>query len=96
MRKEQEIFLSQQVAELRGITIEGFKHVNEHLKQLNGKVAEHERRLNQTDLANAEEKGEKKGMSMAKKAILTAIGIAIAIIGLFASSGCWGIINCHK
>lgn len=78
--------ISSQLAELRGITIKGFEGVDQHFKVLNGKVADHERRLNQNDTDIAEKKGEKLGMSNTWKTIYTAVVLIISFLALFR----WG------
>src|SRR5207248_2916434 len=74
----EEFTIAQQVAELRGITVEGFKAVNNHLTELNGKVAAHERRLNDDAISKAEERGMKKASA---KTWATILGIATVIGG---------------
>lgn len=83
MKKDDTVNLSSQIAELRGITIKGFQGVDEHFKILNGKVAEHERRLNQNDLSQSEQKGKKEGMSNIWKIIYTGLTIILSILALF-------------
>ena len=84
MKKDQEIFIAQQISELRGKVIEGFGGVNKRLDTLNGKVAEHERRLNGDDLMHAEEKGERKGISTVWKIVVTIMSIVIGILSYMA------------
>lgn len=64
---------------------DGFSQVNRRLDTLNGKVAEHERRLNTDDIHDAREDGESKGMSRAWVLVGAILGIAIGIITAYAT-----------
>lgn len=80
MNKDIDFDLGQQIAELRGLTQEGFRGVNARLDTLNSKVAKHEKRLNDMDVADATLLGRGKGVSRTLTILVTILAFLIGSI----------------
>ena len=74
--------LSQQVAELKGLTIEGFKGVNEHLRILNGQVVDHSKIITKILAKDERDEGIKDGVKLSWSFIVTVITILIGCAGV--------------
>ncbi len=84
MDQNQDFTLGQQIAELRGEVTSGFKGVFGRLDTLNGKVADHEKRLNEGAIKKAYDDGKNAGANMTwGKIIAIATLIGGAASGLF-------------
>jgi hypothetical protein len=79
------------------ITNEQLKAVNEHLKRLNGKVAEHERIINERTGIVTEFNQLKKSIAWMKKnwvpiALLSAVGVVLIVV-IYDAVGLRGLIS---
>ncbi|HLY40489.1 MAG TPA: hypothetical protein VKR52_04705 [Terracidiphilus sp.] len=74
--------LGQQIAELRGITVAGFKAVNDHLSTLNGRVGKHDELFNKI-LGNEKfEAGARQGFATSWKVIFALVTITLGILAI--------------
>ena len=74
--------LAQQLAELRGITVEGFKGVNNHLAQLNGRVGKHDE-LFARILGNEKyQEGARQGFVTSWKVIFALVTVTLGILAI--------------
>lgn len=74
---------------------EGIRGVNEHLKKLNGTVAEHEKRLNQDAKDEEYERGKRQGVSATWRILGWFLLALLSLLGVVATHGCWSIV-CHS
>jgi hypothetical protein len=80
-----DIELAQQIAELRGVTVAGFKAVNDHLATLNGRVGKHDELFGKI-LGNEKfQDGTKNGIGLAWKVFLALVTIALGVFGIIAT-----------
>lgn len=73
---------AQQIAELRGITVAGFKAVNGHLAQLNGRVGKHDELFGKILGDEKFQAGTRQGISMSAKVFLAIVTIVIGILAI--------------
>ena len=75
MNESKDFELGQQIAALGGKVDAGFDGVNRRLDTLNGKVADHEKRLNDGAIKKAFDDGKNKGVSMTWGQIIAIAGL---------------------
>lgn len=74
--------LGQQIAELRGIVVEGFKGVNNHLATLNGRVGKHDELFAKILGKEQYQEGAKEGFVMSWKVIFALATITLGILAI--------------
>jgi hypothetical protein len=80
-----DIELAQQIAELRGVTVEGFRGVNSHLATLNGRVGKHDELFGKILGDEKFQAGTKNGIGLAWKIFLALVTIALGILAIIAT-----------
>lgn len=85
MKEKQEIFIAQQVAELRGIVVKGFEGVHQRQDTTNGRLGKVEDRVLELEEDNSFERGKSKGISAAWGATLAIAGIVIGLLTAYVT-----------
>ena len=75
-----EMALQAQVSELKGIVIEGFRGINDHLSTLNGQVVDHSKIINKILAKDAQQDGVRQGIKISKDFLITILGLGITFI----------------
>ena len=83
--------LGQQIAELRGVVVEGFKGVHQRQDIANGRTGKVEQRVDKLESDNATSKGRSQGRWRLWLVLSTVAGLVIALLTIVALSGCWGL-----
>lgn len=74
--------LGQQIAELRGIVIEGFKGVHARQDITNGRVGKLESRMTDVENNQANSAGHDKGATASWQTVMTVASLIIALLAL--------------
>lgn len=84
--------LAQQIAELRGVVVEGFTGVHRRQDITNGRIAKVEGRVDALEIAEADSIGRRKGVWKFWLVLSAVLGLVIGACTIVALSGCWGLI----
>lgn len=84
--------LGQQIAELRGIVIEGFKGVHHRQDIANGRTGKLEVRVGKLEKDVATSRGIRQGTWRFWLVLGSVIGLIIEALTIVALTGCWGLI----
>jgi hypothetical protein len=78
-----EIDLAQQIAELKGLTIQGFSDVTRRQDVANGRLADHDKLFVKIFNNDAFQAGRRKGISQFWAIIITILGVALGAFSAY-------------